>query len=87
VKEAKPDVVLCDIGLPDMDGCEVCRAVRASDMPSQPIMIAVTGWGRADDVERTKKAGFDQHLVKPVKPEQLLALLQACATRLAQQQA
>ena len=79
------DGIILDVLLPGKSGIEVCRAIRASDMASQPTMIAVTGWGRTDDIERTKKAGFDQHLVKPVKPDQLLALLEACATRLKQQ--
>jgi CheY-like chemotaxis protein len=59
-----------------MDGLEVCKAVRKLDLAAQPTMIAVTGWGRADDLERTRLAGFDDHLVKPVKPERLQAVLQ-----------
>jgi signal transduction histidine kinase len=82
VKDVVPDVVLCDIGLPDMDGIEVCKAVRKLDLVSQPTMIAVTGWGRADDLERTKQAGFDEHLVKPVKPERLQGVLEAYAEKL-----
>ena len=82
VKDVVPDVVLCDIGLPDIDGTEVCRAVRKLDLVPQPTMIAVTGWGRADDLARTKAAGFDEHLVKPVKPERLQAILHACGDKL-----
>jgi signal transduction histidine kinase len=71
VKEAVPELVLCDIGLPGMDGTEVCRAVREMPLSAQPIMVALTGWGREDDRRRTREAGFDHHLVKPVAAEKL----------------
>jgi signal transduction histidine kinase len=70
VQEARPNLVLCDLGLPEMDGIEVCRHVRAMPI-EQPLMIALTGWGREDDRAKTKAAGFNQHLVKPVAPEVL----------------
>ncbi|MDX2052954.1 MAG: response regulator [Polyangiaceae bacterium] len=71
----RPRIVLCDIGLPDMDGLEVCKRVRASPLDYTPVMIALTGWGMQKDVRRTKDAGFDYHLVKPVAPENLFRLL------------
>jgi signal transduction histidine kinase len=78
VQSAQPDVVLCDLGLPGMDGIEVCRSVRALST-EQPLMVALTGWGREDDRRRTKEAGFDHHLVKPVAPERLETLLRDAA--------
>jgi|JI10StandDraft_1071094.scaffolds.fasta_scaffold261733_2 signal transduction histidine kinase len=76
-KESTPNVVLCDIGLPGMDGMEVCRAIRALPLAPQPIMVALTGWGREDDRRRTKEAGFDHHLVKPVTSSVLDDLLRS----------
>jgi signal transduction histidine kinase/ActR/RegA family two-component response regulator len=60
----KPEVLLLDIGLPEMDGYEVARRLRASG--SVVRLIALTGYGQAEDVQRTRAAGFDAHLVKPV---------------------
>jgi signal transduction histidine kinase len=74
VEHDRPDLVLCDIGLPEMTGLEVCRRVRGLGI-SQPRMVALTGWGRADDRNRTKEAGFDEHLVKPVAVEKLIDVL------------
>jgi signal transduction histidine kinase len=75
VDEARPSIVLCDIGLPGIDGNEVCRRVRALDPAYRPVMIALTGWGMKDDMRRTEEAGFDHHLVKPVDPALLFAIL------------
>jgi PAS domain S-box-containing protein len=72
VREARrirPDVALIDIGLPGIDGYEVARRVRA-DVPGVRL-VAVTGYGQPDDLERARAAGFDVHLVKPVDPQQL----------------
>jgi CheY-like chemotaxis protein len=71
-----PDIVLLDIGLPEMDGYEVATRLRRSNRAIDPLLIAVTGYGQADDRERSKAAGFDHHLVKPVD---LAALLSLCA--------
>jgi signal transduction histidine kinase len=71
VKDTAPELVLCDIGLPGMDGIEVCRAVRGMQLGAQPIMVALTGWGREDDRRRTSEAGFDHHLVKPIAADKL----------------
>jgi signal transduction histidine kinase len=75
IRQRSPDVVLCDLGLTGMSGLDVCRAVRANGAVKQPIMVALTGWGREEDRRRTQDAGFDHHIVKPVAPEKLLALL------------
>jgi CheY-like chemotaxis protein len=61
---ALPDIVLLDIGLPEMDGYEVARELRA--MSSSVRLVALTGYGQAEDVQRALAAGFDAHLVKPV---------------------
>jgi len=76
VRDMKPKVVICDLGLPGMDGLEVCREIRAMDLQPPPVVVAITGWGRGGDRQRTKDAGFDHHLVKPVSPDKLFALLQ-----------
>jgi CheY-like chemotaxis protein len=76
VEKDRPDLVLCDLGLPEMDGLEVCRRVRGLDI-LQPRMVALTGWGRENDRRRTREAGFDEHLVKPVAVDRLLGVLRA----------
>jgi len=73
---ARPDVVLCDLGLPGMDGVDVCRRVVLG-MPVPPVMIALTGWGMEGDRQRTVEAGFHHHLVKPVELAQLRSVLQS----------
>ena len=71
--DAAPDIVLLDIGLPGIDGYETCRRLRARG--SRAVVAALTGWGQDEDRRRTASAGFDQHLVKPVSPETVLALV------------
>jgi two-component system CheB/CheR fusion protein len=73
----KPDVVLMDIGLPDMDGYEIARRIAEAYMRDKPKLIALTGYGQADDERRAYDAGFDLHLTKPVEPEELRAVLVA----------
>lgn len=70
-----PDVCLLDIGLPDLDGNDLARQLRAQPETAQSIMIAITGYGQEQDRKRTAESGFDHHLVKPVNMEQLLRLL------------
>ncbi len=62
----EPEVVLLDIGLPGMDGYEVARRLRASAQCGNALLIALTGWGQQEDYRRSRDAGFDHHLVKPV---------------------
>jgi CheY-like chemotaxis protein len=65
-----PDVVLLDIGLPDLDGYEVARRIRAGS--ERPVrLVALTGWGQAEDKRRAAEAGFDAHWTKPVDPARL----------------
>jgi len=77
VQQTRPDVVLCDIGLPGMDGVEVCRRVRRLLISFRPVMVALTGWGGQEDRLRTQEAGFDHHLVKPVALNELRNILQS----------
>jgi two-component system CheB/CheR fusion protein len=79
VREAVPDVVFCDVGMPGMDGFEVCRQIRELPLVFQPTMVAVTGWAKAEDRKKTRAAGFDHHLVKPVGLDTLSELLRAAA--------
>jgi len=76
-----PDVVLLDIGLPDIDGYDVARGLRADPALAPALLVAVTGWGQAGDVQRALEAGFDFHLVKPADPQALLRLLAAAPRR------
>ncbi|HVV53105.1 MAG TPA: response regulator [Polyangia bacterium] len=80
VQEVGPDVVLCDLSLPQMDGLEICRRIRALPIAAPPIMVAITGWSREEDRERTRAAGFDHHLVKPVVADGLDEVLRHAQT-------
>lgn len=78
VREAEafgPDVVLLDIGLPGMDGHEAARRIRALPHGRQVLLVAVTGWGQEEDRRRSSEAGFDHHMVKPVRAAVLEELL------------
>jgi PAS domain S-box-containing protein len=70
-----PDIVLLDIGMPGMDGYEVARRIRSTAHGSATLLIALTGWGQAEDKRRAAEAGFDHHLTKPVDLELLDSLL------------
>lgn len=74
-REARPDVILCDIGLPGMDGFAVASVLRQDAQTAKARLIAVTGYGQEEDRRRGLNAGFDAHLVKPVDPEKLLGEL------------
>src|SRR5207253_9188822 len=74
-KIESPDVCLLDIGLPDMDGNELARRLRAQPETAAAVLVAVTGYGQDSDRERTRAAGFDHHLVKPIDLEKLHAIL------------
>jgi CheY-like chemotaxis protein len=71
----RPDVVLMEMGLPEMDGCEVARRLRGREESSRPLLVAVTGYGGERHRLLTQEAGFDLHLLKPVCPEALQELL------------
>jgi two-component system, sensor histidine kinase len=77
-----PDAVLLDLGMPEIDGYEVSRRIRAAPNHADVLLIALTGWGQEHDRERSRAAGIDHHLVKPPDMEKLRTLLAtACVTR------
>ncbi len=71
----RPDVILLDIGLPEMNGYDACREIRRQPWGKEVVVIALTGWGQDDDRRKSKDAGFNAHLVKPVDYAALLKLL------------
>jgi DNA-binding response OmpR family regulator len=77
------DVIICDVGLPGLDGLGLMRAVRAAvgkgEQTARPLAIALTGYGQPEDQARGLEAGFDHYLVKPVRLEALLPLIGAGA--------
>jgi PAS domain S-box-containing protein len=73
--EVQPDVVVLDLGMPRMDGFEAARRIRETPQGKHALLVALTGWGQESDRQRTRDAGFDKHLVKPVDPTALSALL------------
>jgi PAS domain S-box-containing protein len=80
-RDFSPEVVFLDIGLPGMDGHEVARHFRADSALAKVVLIALTGWGSQEDKRRSKEAGFDFHLTKPVEIAGLNAVLAQCAHR------
>lgn len=74
-RDFRPDIAVLDIGLPDLDGCEVARRLRADPTLAPMTLIAITAYGSEEHRRRTKAAGFDHHLVKPVHFFNLLALI------------
>jgi signal transduction histidine kinase/CheY-like chemotaxis protein len=73
----QPDVILLDIGMPNMNGYEACRRIRQQPGGDGVVIIALTGWGQDEDRRRSSEAGFDEHLVKPLDPAVLMKLLAA----------
>jgi CheY-like chemotaxis protein/two-component sensor histidine kinase len=73
--EFDPEIIFMDLGMPRMDGIEATKRIRAQAEISRPVIVAVTGWGQETDRHRTRTAGFDEHLVKPVSAESLNRVL------------
>ncbi len=73
--EFRPELVLLDIGMPGMSGYEVARRLRELSGLGDVVLVALTGWGQEEDQRKTKEAGFDHHLVKPVGLKELQRLL------------
>ena len=76
----RPDLVLLDIGLPGLNGFEACRSMREGGLTGT-VVVAVSGHGNPEDRRLSQVAGFDEHLVKPVDPALLRALVDRCASR------
>lgn len=74
-RSCRPDVILLDIGLPNLNGYDACRRIRAEAWGQRIMMVAFSGWGQEEDRRESKAAGFDAHLVKPVDYADLTALL------------
>jgi two-component system CheB/CheR fusion protein len=75
VARVRPDIAILDVGLPGMDGFEIARRIRADAQLQDVCLIALTGYGQAQDRIASREAGFDEHLVKPVRAEHLLRLI------------
>jgi CheY-like chemotaxis protein len=71
----QPEAVILDIGLPGMDGYQVAERLRTLPQGKDAVLIAITGYGQEDDRRRSRRAGIDHHLVKPVAPDTLRMLI------------
>lgn len=74
-EQERPDLILMDIGMPHMNGYEACEKIRSHDWGKAMLVVALTGWGLENDRTRSKKAGFDDHLVKPIAKDKLVEIL------------
>ena len=73
----QPHAMVLDIGMPGKNGHAVVAELRADPAAAHILLIAASGWGQPEDRARSRQAGFDHHLVKPVEPDQLLRLLES----------
>jgi len=73
--DCRPEVMLLDLGLPKLDGYEVARRIRAQEWGKSVVLVALTGWGQDEDRRRTREAGFDSHMVKPLNVDLLTEFL------------
>lgn len=80
-ERVRPDVVLLDLGMPRLDGLQACRRIRETAWGRDALILAMTGWGQDADRRRSREAGFDGHLVKPVDYAALLKALSARPAR------
>jgi PAS domain S-box-containing protein len=78
IREHQPDLVFLDIGLPGMSGYEVAKQLRADPALGHLFIVALSGYGTDEDKQRSREAGFDQHVVKPVDPGDLEGIIKAC---------
>ncbi len=74
-EDFQPDLILMDLGMPEMDGWEAARRIRGEEWGRGMVLVALTGWGQDDDRRKTREAGFDHHLVKPAHPTAIRELL------------
>lgn len=77
----RPDIIFLDIGMPKLNGHDVCRRIRDEEWGKEPFIVALTGWGQGSDRHLTTEAGFDEHLVKPVAIGDLLRILAAAVLK------
>ena len=77
----RPEVVLLDIGMPKLNGYEACRRIRADAMGNKMFIVALTAWSEPADRARSRDAGFDLHLAKPLDPTELQALFASLPVR------
>src|SRR5262249_20594000 len=75
VRASRPEIVLVDLGLPDLDGYAVARSIRSVPGGKAIFLVAITGYGQPEDRRQAQEAGFDMHLTKPVAPAELAAVL------------
>ena len=78
----RPEVVFLDIGMPGKNGYEVARALRLTPGVERAVLVALTGWGAESDRTRSHKAGFDQHLSKPIDPNLVKELVEKAGHKL-----
>ena len=78
-RDHRPDFVLLDIGLPGMDGYELARRIRSGPSGRDITLIALTGYGQAEDFDRSRDAGFDHHFVKPAEMQAIQAVIDAAS--------
>lgn len=78
-EEFRPDIILMDLGMPNMDGCEAARRIRQEEWGKSIMLVALSGWGQEKDKQRSEVAGFDHHLVKPAAPADIKRLLASSA--------
>jgi CheY-like chemotaxis protein len=80
-ERSHPDVIVLDLAMPELNGYDAARKIRQESWGKDVVLIALTGWGQQRDRHRTKEAGFDAHLTKPVKYEAILELLEKLPER------
>ena len=79
--EFKPAIIFMDVGMPDLDGLEATRLIRELPGSEEVVIVALTGWGQPQDRERTRSAGVDRHIVKPISPEQIAEVITLAVSR------
>ena len=75
-EQEEPDAIILDIGMPEMNGYEVAQRVRRTTWGNDVLLLALTGWGQKEDIDRALRSGFDAHLTKPADPEHIEHLLE-----------